>query len=126
MQRQDGHIYALVYDTGVQNLFYRNDVLTELGVDTSQPETWDDLIARMVEVKDQTGGTPIVIPAGTAWGGSTWTEGFQPILGGTDQDYYSLETGKWDLERSGFPAVFDLYYEQIGRASCRERVCQYG
>src|SRR3546814_4087170 len=65
----------------------------------------------MVEVKDQTGGTPIVIPAGTAWGGSTWTEGFQPILGGTDQDYYSLETGKWDLESSGFPAVFDLYYE---------------
>lgn len=111
MQRQDGHIYALVHDTGVQNLFYRKDVLTQLGVDTSQPETWDDLIARMVEVKDQTGGTPIVIPAGTAWGGSTWTEGFQPILGGTDQDYYSLETGKWDLESSGFPAVFDLYYE---------------
>ncbi|WP_022884623.1 ABC transporter substrate-binding protein [Glaciibacter superstes] len=111
MVRQDGHIYALVHDTGVQNLFYRKDVLTELGIDTSQPATWDDLIARLVEVKEKTGGTPIVIPAGTAWGGSTWTEGFQPILGGTDQDYYDLETGKWDLESSGFAAVFDLYSE---------------
>jgi multiple sugar transport system substrate-binding protein len=111
MVRQDGKIYALVHDTGVQNLFIRKDVLTDLGVDTTQPATWDDLIARMVQVKDKTGGTPIVIPAGTAWGGSTWTEGFQPILGGTDQDYYSLETGKWDLQSPGWAAVFDLYYD---------------
>jgi multiple sugar transport system substrate-binding protein len=111
MVRQDGKIYALVHDTGVQNLFIRKDVLTDLGVDTSQPATWDDLIARMEQVKEKTGGTPIVIPAGTAWGGSTWTEGFQPILGGTDQDYYSLETGKWDLQSPGWAAVFDLYYD---------------
>lgn len=111
MVRQDGHVYALVHDTGVQNLFYRKDVLTQLGVDTSQPKTWNDLIARLVEVKDKTGDTPIVIPAGTAWGGGAWNEGFQPILGGTDKDYYSLKSGKWDLKSSGFPAVFDLYSE---------------
>ncbi|MFF1572261.1 ABC transporter substrate-binding protein [Leifsonia sp. NPDC058292] len=111
MVRQDGHIYALVHDTGVQNLFYRKDILTQLGINTSQPKTWDDLISRLVQLKEKTGGTPIVIPAGTAWGGSTWTEGFQPILGGTDKDYYSLKTGKWDLKSSGFRAVFDLYSE---------------
>jgi multiple sugar transport system substrate-binding protein len=111
MVRQDGKIYALVHDTGVQNLFYRKDLLTQMGVDTSQPATWDDLIARLVQIKDQAGGNPIVIPAGTAWGGSTWTEGFQPILGGTDKDYYSLETGKWNLQSGGFAAVFDLYGE---------------
>ena len=109
MVRQDGHIYALVHDTGVQNLFYRKDVLTDLGVDTSQPKTWDNLIDRLVTIKKKRGGTPIVIPAGKAWGGSTWTEGFQPILGGTDKDYYSLKTGKWDLKSSGWAAVFDLY-----------------
>jgi multiple sugar transport system substrate-binding protein len=109
MVRQDGRIYALVHDTGVQNLFYRKDLLTQLGVDTKQPATWDDLIARLVDLKGKTGDTPIVIPAGTAWGGSTWTEGFQPILGGTDKNYYSLKTGKWDLKSTGFPAVFDLY-----------------
>lgn len=107
--RQDGHIYSLVHDTGVQNLFYRKDVLTELGVPTTQPATWDELIARLVEVKKKTGDTPIVIPAGTAWGGGAWNEGFQPILGGTDKSYYNLKTGKWDLKSSGIPAVFDLY-----------------
>jgi multiple sugar transport system substrate-binding protein len=111
MVRQDGQIYALVHDTGVQNLFYRKDVLTQLGIDTSQPETWDDLIARLVAVKEKTGQAPIVLPAGTSWGGGTWNEGFQPILGGTDQGYYDLETGKWDLQSSGFRAVFDLYSE---------------
>ena len=109
MVRQDGHIYALVHDTGVQNLFYRKDILTKLGIDTSQPATWDDLIARLVQVKQKTGDTPIVIPAGTAWGGGSWNEGFQPILSGTDTKYYDLKTGKWDLKSSGFPAVFDLY-----------------
>lgn len=111
MVRQDGHVYALVHDTGVQNLFYRKDVLTKLGVDTSQPATWDDLIARLVQVKEKTGDTPIVLPAGTAWGGGAWVEGFQPILGGTDKSYYDLSSGKWDLRSSGFPAVFDLYSE---------------
>lgn len=111
MTRQDGHVYTLTHDTNVQNLFYRKDVLTQLGIDTSQPETWDDLISRLVEVKEKTGDTPIVIPAGTAWGGGTWAEGFQPILGGTDQTYYDLDTGKWDLKSSGFKAVFDLYSE---------------
>lgn len=109
MVRQDGHIYALVHDTGVQNLFYRKDILKTLGIDTSQPATWDDLITRLVAIKKKTGDTPIVIPAGSAWGGSTWTEGFQPILGGTDKNYYSLKTGKWDLKSKGFLKVFNLY-----------------
>lgn len=107
--RQDGKIYSLLNTSGVLNLFYREDILTELGVDTSQPQTWDELIERLKEVRDLTGDTPIVLPAGSAWGGGTWNEGFQPLLGGTDQDYYDPETGKWDLESPGFAAVFDLY-----------------
>ena len=109
--RQDGQIYSLLNTSGVLNLFYREDVLTELGVDTSQPETWDELIDRLVQVKEATGDTPIVLPAGSAWGGGTWNEGFQPLLGGTDQDYYDAETGTWDLESPGWAAVFDLYAE---------------
>lgn len=113
MVRQDGHIYALVHDSGVNNFFYRKDVLTELGIDASQPETWDDMIARLKQIKEQTGQPPIVIPAGTAWGGGTWSEGFQPILGGTADDYYDLETGKWNLQSDGFRAVFDLYEQLV-------------
>ena len=111
MVRQDGHIYALVHDTGVQNFFHRKDLLTQVGIDTTQPATWDDMVTRLQQMKDAFGGNPIVIPAGTAWGGSTWTEGFQPILGGTDKKYYDTETGKWNLQSSGIQAVFDLYDE---------------
>ncbi|CAH0182350.1 ABC transporter substrate-binding protein [Microbacterium sp. Bi128] len=111
MVRQDGQIYSIPSGAGVLNLFYRKDILTELGIDTSQPQTWDDLIERLVAVKEKTGGTPIVIPAGTAWGGGTWGEGFQPLLGGTDKDFYDSETDTWDLKSPGWLAVFNLYAE---------------
>jgi multiple sugar transport system substrate-binding protein len=113
MTRQDGSIYSLPSGAGVLNLFIRKDVLDEVGVDTSQPATWDELIDRLVQVKEKTGGTPIVIPAGTAWGGGTWGEGFQPLLGGTDTGYYDAETDTWDLESPGWLAVFDLYAELV-------------
>jgi multiple sugar transport system substrate-binding protein len=114
MVRQDGKIYALVHDTGVQNFFYRKDLLTDYGVDTTQPETWDDMIARLEQVKAKNGNLPpIVIPAGTAWGGGSWGEGFQPILAGVDQKYYSLKTGKWDLQSSGWLPTFSLYSELV-------------
>jgi multiple sugar transport system substrate-binding protein len=109
--RQDGKIYALVHDTGVFNLFYRKDVLTKLGVDTTQPATWDDLLARLTAIKDKTGNPALVLPAGTSWGGGGWGEGFQQILSGTDTSYYSTETGKWDLNSPGWASVFDLYYK---------------
>ena len=50
MTRQDGQVYSLPSGAGVLNLFYRKDILTQLGVDTSQPETWDDLFERLVAV----------------------------------------------------------------------------
>jgi len=112
MVRQDGKIYALVHDSGVQNFFYRKDILTQDGVDTEQPKTWDDMISRLEQVKAKNGDLPpIVIPAGTAWGGGSWGEGFQPILAGVDQNYYSLKTGKWDLKSPGWEKTFDLYSE---------------
>jgi multiple sugar transport system substrate-binding protein len=115
MTRQDGSIYSLPSGAGVLNLFIRQDKLQEVGVDTSQPATWDELIDRLVQVKEKTGGTPIVIPAGTAWGAGTWGEGFQPLLGGTDTGYYDTETATWDLESPGWLAVFDLYAELVDK-----------
>jgi multiple sugar transport system substrate-binding protein len=115
MVRQDGHMYNLIGGAGVQNLFFRKDVLTKYGIDTSQPATWDELIGRLVELRKKTGGNPIVIPAGTAWGGGTWGEGFQPILGGTDQSYYDAKSGKWDLKSRGWLTVFNLYNDLISK-----------
>ncbi|MET4780629.1 extracellular solute-binding protein [Glaciihabitans sp. UYNi722] len=113
MVRQDGKIYSLMHDTGVSNFFYRKDILTQSGISTAQPATWKDLIARLVEIKDKTGEPPLVVPAGSAWGGGTWTEGFQPILSGTDPKYYNVKSGKWDLKSPGWLATFNLYSELV-------------
>ncbi|MFJ6677887.1 ABC transporter substrate-binding protein [Microbacterium sp. NPDC091382] len=113
--RQDGHVYNLPSGAGVQNFFFRKDVLEEVGVETSQPKTWDELIDRLVQVKEATGDTPIVIPAGTAWGGGTWNEGFQPLLGGTDTEYYDRDSATWNLQSPGWLAVFELYDELVSK-----------
>ncbi|NEE01020.1 ABC transporter substrate-binding protein [Phytoactinopolyspora halotolerans] len=107
----DGHIYSLPHEAGVQSLFYRKDVLEELGVDTSQPQTWDELIDRLTQVTAETGEPSIVIPAGTAWGGGTWSEGFLPLVAGTGSTFYDQESGGWRLESEGLSATFDLYAE---------------
>lgn len=110
-QQIDGHYYSIPHEASVQSLFYRKDILEQLGVDTSQPQTWDELAERLEAVTAQTGQPSIVIPAGTAWGGGTWSEGFLPIVAGTDSTFYDEETGRWTLESDGLSATFDLYAE---------------
>ncbi|PSL08064.1 carbohydrate ABC transporter substrate-binding protein (CUT1 family) [Haloactinopolyspora alba] len=110
-EQVDGHYYSLPHEASVQSLFYRKDVLEEMGIDTSQPQTWDELIGRLKKVTAETGKPSIVIPAGTAWGAGTWSEGFLPIVAGTDSTFYDREAGKWTLESDGLSATFDLYAE---------------
>jgi multiple sugar transport system substrate-binding protein len=110
--RQDGKTYNVPSGAGVQSFFYRKDLLEKAGIDTSQPATWDDMIDRLTEIKDKIGGVaPIVIPAGSAWGGGTWGEGFHPILGGATASYYDADSGKWNLDDASWKKVFDLYAE---------------
>lgn len=110
-EQPDGHYYSLPHEAGVQSLFYRKDVLEQLGVDTSQPQTWDELIARLKVITAATGEPSILIPAGTAWGGGTWSEGFLPIVAGTGSTFYDGAAGKWTVTSEGLSATFDLYHE---------------
>lgn len=112
-RQPDGSFYSIPHEASVQSLFYRKDVLKRLGVDTSQPRTWDELIGRLKQVKDKTGEAPIVIPAGTAWGGGSWTEGFLPIVGGTGSTFYDAKSKKWQLKSKGLSATFGLYDDLI-------------
>lgn len=112
-RQPDGSFYSIPHEASVQSLFYRKDVLKRLGVDTSQPRTWDELIGRLKQVKAETGEAPIVIPAGTAWGGGSWTEGFLPLVAGTGSTFYDPESGKWNLESKGLSATFELYEKLI-------------
>ncbi|WP_233159136.1 ABC transporter substrate-binding protein [Pseudonocardia sp. MH-G8] len=110
-EQPDGHFYSLPHEAGVQSLFYRKDVLEQLGVDTSQPQTWDELIERLKVITAATGQPSILLPAGTAWGGGTWSEGFLPIVAGTGSTFYDGAAGKWTVTSEGLSATFDLYHE---------------
>ncbi|GAB2511133.1 ABC transporter substrate-binding protein [Paramicrobacterium agarici] len=112
-KQSDGHYYSIPHEASLQHLFVRADVLDDLGIDTSQPETWDELIERLTAVKDQTGEAPIVIPAGTAWGDGSFTEGFLPIAAGTGSPFYNAEDGTWTIESKGLTATFELYNELV-------------
>ncbi|MDR5700809.1 ABC transporter substrate-binding protein [Agromyces aerolatus] len=107
----DGHYYSVPHEASLQHLFVRKDVLDEMGIDSAQPETWDELIERLKAVQAITGEAPIVIPAGTAWGGGTWTEGFLPIVGGTGSTLYDPKDGTWTVESDGLTASFELFAE---------------
>ncbi|QPZ39420.1 ABC transporter substrate-binding protein [Paramicrobacterium chengjingii] len=112
-RQSDGHYYSIPHEASLQHLFVRADVLDDLGIDTSQPETWDDLIDRLNAVKAQTDKAPIVIPAGTAWGDGTFTEGFLPIVAGTGSPLYNSDDGTWTVESKGLTATFELYDELV-------------
>jgi multiple sugar transport system substrate-binding protein len=111
----DGKIYSLPHEANTQNLFYRKDVLTQLGVDTSQPATWPDLIARLKQITAKTGKPAIVLPAGTAWGGGTFGEGFLNVMLGSGSKLYNDETKKWVVESPGLTQTF-TYYDVLTKA----------
>lgn len=110
-KESDGHYYSIPHEASVQSIFYRKDVLRKLGIATTQPKTWNELIGRLKAVTAKTKKPSIVIPAGTAWGDGTWTEGFLPIVGGTGSTFYDENTGKWTLKSAGLSATFSLYDE---------------
>ncbi|WP_255949907.1 ABC transporter substrate-binding protein [Streptomyces odontomachi] len=112
-RQPDGGFYSVPHEASVQSLFYRKDVLKRLGVATSQPRTWDELIGRLKKIKARTGQAPLVLPAGTAWGGGSWTEGFLPLVAGTGSTFYDAESGKWTLRSKGVSATFGLYDDLI-------------
>lgn len=107
----DGKYYSIPHEASVQSIFYRKDVLDKAGIDTSQPKTWDELITRLKKVTAKTKKPSIVIPAGTAWGGGSWSEGFLPIVASTESTFYDTESGKWKLSSDAVTATFDLYSE---------------
>ena len=107
----DGKIYSLPHEANTQSLFYRKDVLEKLGVDTSQPATWADLVTRLKEINAKTGKPAIVLPAGTSWGGGTFGEGFLNVMLGTGSKLYNEETKKWVVQSPGLTQTFTIYDE---------------
>jgi multiple sugar transport system substrate-binding protein len=111
MVQPDGKVYALPHEANTQTLFFRKDVLTKLGVSTAQPKTWTELITRLRQITQKTGQPSIVLPAGTAWGGGAFGEGFLNVMLGTDSQLYDTDTKKWVVESPGLTETFGVYEE---------------
>jgi len=107
----DGKIYALPHEANTQTLFYRKDVLNKLGVPTGQPATWPELVTRLKQITQKTGQPAIVLPAGSAWGGGTFGEGFLNVMLGTGSTLYNQDSKKWVVESPGLTQTFGLYDE---------------
>lgn len=105
--------YVVPSIVAVEQLYYRHDILTEYGVDTSQPKTLDDLLERAKQIKDKTGQYALLFPAGLTWGMGSYTEGFRYVLAGSD-DYSLLTTdGRYDLSHSAITDSFDFYAQLV-------------
>ena len=105
-QSSDGSMYALVHEASTQQIFYRADILKKDGISTAQPQTWNDLIARLQQIKAKTGTSPLVVPAGTAW--ASPEQGMYNVLLGTSSQLYDSKTGKWDVSSAGLTYTFNL------------------
>jgi multiple sugar transport system substrate-binding protein len=115
-----GHVYYVPREAGVFSLFYRHDILKKHGISTAQPKSWKDLINRALLIKKKTGleagyhGNPgagvLLFPAGTAWGGSTFEEGFIHLMLGTKSKLYNARTNKWVCKSKGLLDVFTFYH----------------
>jgi len=77
-------------EAGKVELFYRKDILEANGISTEQPTRWKDLLDRMAAVKEKTGQPSLLFPAGDAWGGGTFSEGFIHLMCGVPASPRSL------------------------------------
>jgi multiple sugar transport system substrate-binding protein len=110
MVQSDDKIYAIPREAQIMQLFYRRDVLEKNGISTEQPRSWQDLLNRMEETTQATGSPSLLFPAGEAWGGGTFFEGFIHLMLGTGSPLY--EDGKWVVRSPGLTATLG-YYEHM-------------
>lgn len=111
----DGKVFTVPREASVSQLFYRKDVLEEQGVSTEQPADWQDLLARMQQTTEAIGSPALLIPAGEAWGGGTFFEGFIHLMLATKSPLYDYDQQKWIVRSPGLRQVLD-YYEAMTTA----------
>jgi multiple sugar transport system substrate-binding protein len=110
---KDGKIYAMPGMLGVQQIYYRRDLLQKAGISTDQPKDWADLLARAKEIKKKTGAYGLMFPMGVTWGGGAFGEGFQYMITGTASPQLVTDDGKLDLSNESVKHVFNFYAELI-------------
>jgi len=109
----EGEYFAIPALVDVQQIYYRRDLLEEAGISTEQPEDWADLLARAMEIKEETGAFGLMFPAGVTWGGGAFGEGFKHMILGTDTPQIANADGTLNLSGQGVQDVFGFYADLI-------------
>jgi multiple sugar transport system substrate-binding protein len=108
LAQPNGKMYGLVHEWSTQQIFYRHDVLSKLGVSTAQPRSWSELIARLQQIKAKTNQPALIVPVGTQW--ASPEQGMYNVLLGTGSRVYDTKSKDWVVRSSGISYVFDLIY----------------
>lgn len=111
----DGKIYSIPREASIIQLFYRKDVLDANGFSTEQPTSWQELLERMTAVTEKTGQPSLLIPAGEAWGGGAFFEGFIHLMLGTESPLYDDTDQKWIVRSPGLTQVL-TFHEEMTKA----------
>jgi multiple sugar transport system substrate-binding protein len=98
---------------GIQQIYFRRDVLEKAGISTDQPKNWAELLGRAKEIKAKTGAYGLLFPAGTSWGGGAFAEGFSHLIIGSSTPQIVTDDGKFDLSGKGVLDVFQFYKDLI-------------
>ncbi len=109
----DGETYVMPYILGIQQIYFRRDVLEKAGISTEQPKSWAELLERAKEIKEKTGAYGLLFPAGTSWGGGAFDEGFSHLIIGSSTPQLVTDDGKFDLTSKGVLDVFQFYKDLI-------------
>ncbi|MDR6984605.1 multiple sugar transport system substrate-binding protein [Rheinheimera pacifica] len=105
----DEQVYVVPSIVAVEQLYYRHDLLTAAGISTAQPQSWQDLLSRSRQIKQQLGQYPLLIPAGLTWGMGSYTEGFRYLLA-SFSDYQLLNVdNQYVLAGEAVHASFGFY-----------------
>lgn len=111
--RPDGDVYVLPAMLGVQQLYYRRDILEKAGISTEQPKTWKDLLDRAKEIKAKTGAYGLLFPAGVTWGGGAFAEGFRYLVVGSSTPQIANDDGTLNLKGDGIKDALGFYKDLI-------------
>jgi multiple sugar transport system substrate-binding protein len=89
--------------------FVRKDVLDAAGISTANPKTWDEFYERCDQIKQKTDAKPVGIPAGTAWGGGSFEEGFKMVWLSFAGTIYDEADKKWVVSSPNLLKAFQVY-----------------
>lgn len=105
----DEQVYVIPSIVAVEQLYYRHDLLTAAGISTAQPQSWQELLARSEQIKQQLGQYPLLIPAGLTWGMGSYTEGFRYLLASFSNYQLLNADNQYVLAADAVTAAFGFY-----------------